>query len=67
MHIKTVNTHSKYKCFVMRGNDSGRVNRGKGYRVVNRLSCCGVLPGANVFTLALIEAARSFFLLCFLD
>ena len=47
MHIKTVNTHSKYKCIVMRGNDPGRVNRGKGYRAVNRLSCCSVLPGAN--------------------
>ena len=21
MHIKTVNTHSKYECIVMRGND----------------------------------------------
>ena len=31
----------------MRGNDPGRVNRGKGYRAVNRLSCSGVLPGAN--------------------
>ena len=47
MHIKTVNTHSKYKCIVMRGNDPGRVNRGEKYRAVNRLSCCGVLPSAN--------------------
>ena len=31
----------------MRGNDPGRVNRGKGYRAVNRLSCRGVLPGAD--------------------
>ena len=47
MHIKTVNTHSKYKCIVMRDNDPGRVNRGKGYRAFNQLSCSGVLPGAN--------------------
>ena len=39
MHIKTVNTHSKYECIVMRGNDKGRA--------VNRLSCSGVLPGAD--------------------
>ena len=32
MHIKTVNTHSKYKCIVMRGNESGRVDRGKDIR-----------------------------------
>ena len=47
MHIKTVNTDSKYKCIVMRGNDPSRVNRGKGYWVVDRLSYCGVLPGAD--------------------
>ena len=47
MHIKTVNTHSKYEYIVMRGNDPGRVNRGKGCRAVNRLSCCDVLSGAN--------------------
>ena len=47
MHIKIVNTHSKYKCIVMRGNEPGRANRGKGYRVVNRLNCCDVLSGVN--------------------
>ena len=47
MHIKTVNTHSKYECIVMRGNDRSWVNRGEGYRAVNRLSCSGVLPGAD--------------------
>ena len=47
MHIKTVNTHSKYECIVMRVNDSGRVNKGKGYRAVNRLSCSGVLSGVD--------------------
>ena len=47
MHIKTVNTDSKYKCIVMRSNDLGRVNGGKGYRVVNRLNCCDVLYGTN--------------------
>ena len=29
MHIKTISTHSKYECIVMRGNDPGRFNRGK--------------------------------------
>ena len=47
MDIKIVNTHNKYKCIVMRGNDPGRVNRGKGYQAVNPLICYGVLPGAN--------------------
>ena len=47
MHIKTINTDSKYKCIVMRGNDPSGVNRGKGYWVVNQLSYCGVLPGAD--------------------
>ena len=66
MHIKTVNTDSKSKCIVMRGNDPGRVDRGKGYRAVNRLNCCDVLSGLTVFTLALTEVARSIFL-CLLD
>ena len=47
MHIKTINTDSKYKCIVMRGDDPGRVDRGKGYRVVNRLNCYDVLSGAD--------------------
>ena len=47
MHIKTVNTHSKYKCIVMRGNDPSRVNRGKGYRAINLLNCYDVIPGVN--------------------
>ena len=47
MHIKTVNIDSKYKCIVMRGNDPGRVNRGKGYRAVNRLNYCDVLSGVD--------------------
>ena len=47
MYIKTVNTDSKYKCIVMRGNDPGRVNRGKGYRVIDRLNFCDVLSGAD--------------------
>ena len=37
MHIEIVNTLSKYECIMVRSNDPGRVNRGKGYRVVNRL------------------------------
>ena len=47
LYIKTVNTDSKYKCILMRGNDSGRVNKGKGYRAVNRLNCCDVLSGID--------------------
>ena len=47
MHIKTINTDSKYKCIIMRGNDPGRVAKGEGYRVVNRLNCCDVLLGAD--------------------
>ena len=47
MYIKTINTHSKYECIIMEGNDPGRVNKGKGYRAVNRLSCSGVLQGAD--------------------
>ena len=47
MYIKTVNTDSKYKCIVMRGNDPGRVNKGKGYRAVNRLNCYDVLSGTG--------------------
>ena len=47
MHIKIVNTHSKYKCIVMRGNDPGKVNRGKEYKAINWLNCYDVLSGAN--------------------
>ena len=47
MHIKTVNTDSKYKCIVMRGNDPSKVDRGEGYRAVNRLNCIDVLLGTD--------------------
>ena len=47
MYIKTVNIDSKYKCIVMRGNDPSRVNRGKGYKVINWLNCCDVLSGVD--------------------
>ena len=47
MYIKSVNTDSKYKCIIVRGNDPSKVNRGKGYWVVYRLSYCGVLSGAD--------------------
>ena len=47
MHIKNVNTNSKYKCIVIRGNDPGRVDRGKEYRAVNQLNYCDVLSGAD--------------------
>ena len=47
VYIKTVDTDSKYKCIVMRGNDPSRVDRGEGYRVVNRLNCCDVFLGVD--------------------
>ena len=47
MYIKTVNTDSKYKCIVMRCNDPSRVDRGEGYRAVNRLNGCDVFLGAD--------------------
>ena len=52
MHNKIVNTQSKYECIVVRSNDPGRVNKGRGYRAVNQLDCFaaiwdmdGVHPG----------------------
>ena len=54
MYIKIVNTDSKYKCIVMRGNNPSRVYKGERYRVVNRLNYCddflgpdGVYPGSD--------------------
>ena len=47
VHIKIVNTQSKYKCIVMRSDDPGRVYRRKGYGVVNRMNCCAALHGTN--------------------
>ena len=44
---KLFNTDIKYKCIVIRGNDLGRVDRGEGYRAVNRLNCCDVLLGTD--------------------
>ena len=68
MHIKTVISDSKYKCIVMRGNDPGRVNRGKGYRAINRLNCCDVLSGADGVHLGSdLGRLEHFFFLCFLD
>ena len=43
MQIKIVNTQSKYECIVVRSNDPGQVNRGKGYRVVNWLDYLAVV------------------------
>ena len=54
VHIKIVNTQSKYKCIIMRNDDPGRVYRRKGYGAVNWLNCCvaprginGVYPGSS--------------------
>ena len=54
MHIKIVNTQSKYKRVIIRSDDPGRFYKWKGYGVVNRLNCCaalrgtdGVYPGSN--------------------
>ena len=49
MYIKTINTVSKYKCIVMRCNDPSRVDRGEGYRAINRLNGCVVFLGADGF------------------
>ena len=67
MHINTVNTYSHYECVVMWCDDPCRVNRGKGYRAVNKQNCCDIPSVLTVFTLALTEAARSILLHCFLD
>ena len=47
VHIKNVNTDSKYKCIVMRGNHPVRVDKGKGYRAINRLNYYDVLSGVE--------------------
>ena len=47
MHIKIVNTQSKYKGVIMRSDDLGRVYRWKGYGAVNRLNCCVALRGTD--------------------
>ena len=47
MHIKIVNTQSKYKRIIMRSDDPGRVYGWKGYGAVNRLNCCAVLRGTD--------------------
>ena len=48
VHIKIVNTQSKYKCVIMRSDDLGRVYRWRGYGAVNRLNCCVALRGIDV-------------------
>ena len=47
MYIKVVNTDSKYKCIIMRGNNPSKVYRGEGYRVVNPLNCCDDFLGSD--------------------
>ena len=54
MHIKIVNTSSKYECIVLWSYDPRRVNMGKGYKAVDRLDCStavwdmdGVYPGPD--------------------
>ena len=42
VHIKTVNTYNQYECVVVWCDDPCRVNRGKGYKVVNRQNCCDI-------------------------
>ena len=48
MHIKIVNTSSKYEYTVVGSNDPGRVNRRKGYRVVNWLDFPAVVWDVDV-------------------
>ena len=47
VHIKIVNTQSKYKRIIMRSDDPSQVYRRKGYGAVNRLNCCAVIRGIN--------------------
>ena len=48
MHIKIVNTQSKYKSIIMMSDDPGQVYRRKAYGVVNWLNCCVALRGTDV-------------------
>ena len=47
VHIKIVNTQSKYKRIIIRSDDPGRVYKRKGYGAVNRLNCCAALRGID--------------------
>ena len=47
VHIKTVNTYNQYECVVVWCDDPCRVNRGKGYRVVNWQNCCDITTVAD--------------------
>ena len=47
VHIKIVNTQSKYKRIIMRSDDPSQVYRRKAYGVVNRLNCCAALQGTD--------------------
>ena len=47
VHIKIVNTKSKYKCIIMRSDNPGWVYKRKGYGAVNRLNCCAALRGTD--------------------
>ena len=47
VHIKIVNTQSKYKRIIMRSDDLGRVYKRKGFGAVNRLNCCVALRGTD--------------------
>ena len=63
MYIKIVNTDNKYKCIVMRGNDPSRIDRGEGYRAVNRLNWCDVLLGTDGVHPGSIKVVFLFFLI----
>ena len=47
VHIKIVNTESKYKHIIMRSDDPSRVYRRKGYGAVDRLNLCAALRGTD--------------------
>ena len=47
VHIKIVNTQSKYKRIIMRSAIPSRVYRRKGYEAVNRLNCYAALWGTD--------------------
>ena len=47
VHIKIIDTSSKYKCIMVWSNDPGQVNRGKGYKTVDRLDCSTAVWGVD--------------------
>ena len=47
VHIKTVNSYSKYECVVVWCDDPCKVNRWKGYRAIHRQNFWDISPTAD--------------------